>query len=104
MKKGNRVSRKKNVIQLKSLFLQDHIKELQVHQDHLHNCHAQFKAFKEAREEAMNNNTVTAIQIDWSENAKMVQVREEKKSYYEDCQVSIGQVDKGRKPIYSIFK
>lgn len=37
----------------------------------------------------MNNNTVTTIQIDWSENAKMTQVREEKKAYYEDCKVFV---------------
>ena len=37
----------------------------------------------------MNNSTVATIQIDWSENAKMTQAREEKKAYYEDCQVSV---------------
>ena len=88
-KKGNKVSRKKNVIQSKSVFLKDLVKELQVCQDHLHNYHAQFKAFKEAREDTMNNSTVATIQIDWSENAKMTQAREEKKAYYEDCQVSV---------------
>ena len=87
-KKGYKVSRKKNVIQSKSAFLKDLVKELQVRQDHLHNCHAQFKAFKEAREDAMNS-TVATIQIDWSENAKMTQAREEKKAYCEDCQVSV---------------
>ena len=88
-KKGNEVSRKKNVIQSKSALLKDLVKELQARQDHLHNCHAQFKAFKEAREDAMNNSTVATIQIDWSENANMTQAREEKNAYYEDCQVSV---------------
>ena len=87
-KKGNNVSRKKNVIQSKSAFLKDLVKELQVRQDHLHNCHAQFKAFKEAREDVMNNSTVATIQIDWLENVKMTPAREEKKAY-EDCQVFV---------------
>lgn len=56
MEKGNQVSRKKN-IQLKSTFLQDFIRELQILYDHLHNWNAQFKTFKEASEEAMNNST-----------------------------------------------
>lgn len=54
----------------KSTFLQDLVKKLQACQDHLHNCNAQFKAFKEAREEAINNSAVATIQIDWS---KMMQ-------------------------------
>ena len=54
----------------KSTFLQDLVKELQACQDHLHNCNAQFKAFKGAREEAINNSAVATIHIDWS---KMMQ-------------------------------
>ena len=48
-KKGNKVSRKKNVIQSKSVFLKDLVKELQVRQDHLHNCLAQCHSKRQGR-------------------------------------------------------
>ena len=42
-----------------------------------------------SRKNIMNNSTVATIQIDWLENVKMTPAREEKKAYYEDCQVSM---------------
>ena len=51
--------------------------------------HDQFKAFKGARENATSQPTVGTLQIDWSENGKMWQAREEKSAYYDECQILI---------------
>ena len=58
------------------------IKELNLMYDYQYRVHSQFKAFKMAREEAQSNADVATIQLDWSENGKMQQSREEKSAYY----------------------
>ena len=57
--------------------------------NHLHRAHMQYRSFKAARVEALQNNGIITIQIDWSENAKLCQGREEKSAYYHDTQVSL---------------
>ena len=57
--------------------------------DHLKCTHIQFSAFKEAQLEAKNNSDVVTIHINWSQNAKLRQVREEKGAHYHEHQVSI---------------
>ena len=49
--------------------------------DHQYCIHSQFKAFKMAREEVQSNADVATIQLDWLENAKIQQSREEKSAY-----------------------
>ena len=64
------------------------INELNILKEHLLPALMQFKAFKSAREKAMSRSALT-IHIDWSENAKLRQSREEKSAYYNETQVSI---------------
>ena len=52
-------------------------------------CPSQYKAFKQTRVDAQNDSEVATVQIDWSESVKMKQVREEKKAYYDEVQISI---------------
>ena len=63
--------------------------ELHTLKDHLKCAHTQFSAFKQARLEAKNNPDVVTIHIDWSENIKLRQARDEKGAYYHKHQVSI---------------
>ena len=46
-------------------------------------CHNQYKTFKRARVDAQNESEVATVQIDWSENVKMKQTTEKKKTYYD---------------------
>lgn len=57
--------------------------------DHKSRAHSQYKAFKLAREEAQSKSDVITIQLDWSENAKMRQSREEKSAYYHEDTVCL---------------
>ena len=50
------------------------MKELSLMKEHFHSAHTQFRAFKKARKEAMTEDDTITIQIDWSENAKLVLV------------------------------
>ena len=63
--------------------------ELHTLKDHLKRTHTHFSDFKQARLEAKNNPDVVKIHIEWSENAKLRQPREEKGEYYHQHQVSI---------------
>ena len=58
-------------------------------QEHLNRCHDQFKAYKGATEDATSKPTVATLYMDWSENAKMWQAREEKSAYYDECQIPV---------------
>ena len=64
-----------------TLKYKDSLKELKIEihtlKDHLKRAHTQFSAFKQARLEAKNNPDVVTIHIDWPENAKLRQAREE---------------------------
>ena len=87
-KKGTKISRKLTIALGLNKFIQNLIKELKIMKDHLHRAHMQYRAFK-ACEDAMQNEGVLTIQIDWSENAKLTQAREEKSAYYNDTQMSL---------------
>ena len=65
------------------------IGKLKILKDHLHRAHMQFRAFKNAREEAATSSSSITMHIDWSKNAKLRQAREEKSAYYNETQVSI---------------
>ena len=54
-KKALKVGRKIADICEKDQFLKKLVVELRLCQDHLHRCHSQYSAFKEAREEAMTH-------------------------------------------------
>ena len=58
-------------------------------QEHLNRCHDQFNAYKGAREDAISKPTVATLHMDWPENAKMWQAREEKSAYYDECQIPV---------------
>ncbi|CAF2801426.1 unnamed protein product [Rotaria sp. Silwood2] len=47
-------------------------------QNHMEYVHAQFKGAKFFRQSALTNNNVVTLQIDWSENYHLKQVREER--------------------------
>ena len=85
-----KISRK--LLQLVSTkqFINKLIAELKILKYHLYRTHCQFKAFKSAREAACNatNKTVT-VHLDWSENAKLTQAREEKSAYYHEDSISL---------------
>ena len=57
--------------------------------DHLHRTHMQYKAFKEKRIRTQTTDHVLTVQMDWSENPKVRQSREEKSAYYLPDQYSI---------------
>ena len=65
------------------MFLKDLSKELKIQQEHTMRCHSQYKTFKRARVDAQNESEVATVQIDWSENVKMKQTTEKKKTYYD---------------------
>ena len=65
------------------MFLKDLSKELKIQQEHTMRCHNQYKTFKRARVDAQNESEVATVQIDWSENVKMKQTTEKKKTYYD---------------------
>jgi len=88
-KKGKKFSRKVLVTLDFAKFGQRLVKELNVMHDHQYRVHSQFKAFKMAREEAKSNADIATIQLDWSENAKMHQSREEKSAYYHEDSVCL---------------
>ena len=87
--KGCKISRKVQ----QTLEIKDFIKKLKVEltvmKDHLHRAHMQFRAFKEARLESQANPNIVTIHIDWSENAKLRQAKEEKSAYYYEDQISL---------------
>ena len=88
-KKTSKVSRKVTITQKKSMFLKGLLKELKIRQEHTMRCHSQYKAFKQARVDVQNDSEVATVQINWSENVKMKQAREEKKAYYDEVQISV---------------
>ena len=65
------------------------IDELKILKDHLHRAHMKFGAFKNAREKAAVSSSSITMHIDWNENAKLRQAREQKSAYYNETQVSI---------------
>ena len=44
----------------------------------------QYRAFKQARIQALENEQICTIQIDWSENARLRQAAEERSAYYHE--------------------
>ena len=54
-KKGMKISRKLTIVLGLNKFIQNLIKELKIMKDHLHRAHMQYRAFKAAREDAMQN-------------------------------------------------
>ena len=71
-------------------FINKLIAELKILKHHLYRAHCQFKAFKSAREATCHATykTVT-LPLDWSENAKLTQTREEKSAYYHKDGISL---------------
>ena len=70
-------------------FIDQLLKELDVLKEHLHCAHMQYKAFKDKRIRAQTTENVLTIQMDWSENPKVRQSKEEKSAYYFQDQYSI---------------
>lgn len=88
-KKGGTVSRKMQTNMKFSEFFSVLIKQLNIMMEHLKRCHIQFSAFKKARLEAVDNAEVATIQMDWSENPKLRQAKEERSAYYIEDQVCL---------------
>ena len=63
--------------------------ELDILKDHLKRALTKFSAFKQAQLKVKNNPDVVTIHINWSENAKLIQAREEMGAYFLKHQVSI---------------
>ena len=72
-----------------SLFIDSLLKEMDELKSHLYRAHMQYRAFKEKRARAENTDHVLTIQMDWSENQKVRQAKEEKGAYYHQDQYSI---------------
>ena len=87
--KGCKISRKMPRALKMGEFVKQLGAEIKAMKEHLHRAHMQYRAFKEARVEAQNDPAVITVQIDWSENAKLCQAREEKSAYYFSTQLSI---------------
>ena len=88
-KKGSKISRKVQSTLKMSRFIKLLVNELTTLKDHLHRVHMQFKAFKDAREQATRDVTIATIQVDWSENTALRQAKEEKSAYYGEDQISL---------------
>ena len=89
-KKANKVTRKVAITLPWKQFIERYLKEIDILKDHLHRVHMQYKKFKEAREEvAESDGDVAAMQIDWSENARIRQAKEAKGAYYYEDHVAI---------------
>ena len=88
-KKGTMISRKVPVINNAGQISKELLKELTVMRQHLERSHQQYSAFKAAREQAASNPSTVTINIDWSENKRIRQAREEKSAYYNETQISI---------------
>ena len=56
--------------------------ELDTLKDHLKRALTKFSAFKQAQLKVKNNPDVVTIHINWSENAKLIQAREEMGAYF----------------------
>lgn len=63
--------------------------ELSMMESHLNRAHAQYHAFKMERENAMKDPSSIVLQIDFAENMRLRQSREEKSAYYCEEQISI---------------
>ena len=70
-------------------FLKELKIELDILKDHLKRALTKFSAFKQAQLKVKNNPDVVTIYINWSENAKLIQAREEMGAYFLKHQVSI---------------
>ena len=88
-KKGSKTSRKVPLVKKFSIIVSIVKKDLLRLKEHLIRVHAQYKALKLAKEEAIENPEVCTIQIDWSENCAMRQSREEKSAFYHEDFISI---------------
>ena len=53
---------------------------------------SQFHRIKEIKETIAENNNSLCIIVDWSENANLFQARQEKRSYYQNFQVSMNAI------------
>ena len=86
-KKGVTISR--NLLQSVSTkqFINKLIAEQKILKHHLYQAHCQFKAFKSALEAACD--VAVTVHLDWSENAKLTQAREEKSVYYYEDSISL---------------
>ena len=88
-KKIVKVSRKMLLTLSFQKFKKRLLDELNFMYEHKARVYSQYKAFKLAREEAQSNPNTITIQLDWSENAKMRQSREEKSAYYHEDSVCL---------------
>ncbi|CAF1445113.1 unnamed protein product [Adineta ricciae] len=64
-------------------------KEIKELISHIDRVHQQFRAAKEVRQIAMEQEDTITIHLDWSENFKLKQARREKASYYYEHHISI---------------
>ena len=88
-KKGSKISRKVQSTLKMSRFIKLLVNELNTVKNQLHHVHMQFKAFKDAKEQASTDVTIATIHVDWSENAALRQAKEEKSAYYGEDQISL---------------
>lgn len=88
-KKGHKISRKVPLSLKFARFRKVLAEELQQLKDHLKRAHLQYETFKLAIEEAVSKPNVVTMQLEWSENERIIQSREEKPAYYHEDQISI---------------
>jgi hypothetical protein len=79
------------------------VNEIQDLREHTVTKIAQFRRIKEIRKIVDDPDMrAAAIRMDWSENAKLFQTRQEKSSYYHDIQVSVNTVLSVHQPNQSV--
>ena len=87
-KTGDKISRKVPCTKSFKTFISLLINDINVMWEHLHWAHMQYRAYKKACIDAgITNESIATVHIDWSENARIRQAREEKGGggyYYED--------------------
>ena len=72
------------------VFVKKLVREIRELQEHTKRKIAQFRRIKEVRKIVENEeNKAALIRMDWSENGKLFQCRQEKSAYYHDTQISI---------------
>ncbi|CAF1605264.1 unnamed protein product [Didymodactylos carnosus] len=70
-------------------FLKKFIAEIGILANHVHKIREQYRAAKQAKEEAKGNDSVATIQLDWSENYHLQQTREEKGAFYYEQHIAL---------------
>jgi len=88
-KKANPVTKKVSIVLSYAEFFDQLLSELATLKEHYHRIHMQYRAFKQARIQASENEQICTIQIDWSENARLRQAAEERSAYYHEDNLSI---------------